>query len=217
VQVELATTPSGCAVVLKRDCTGSCAEWCLHCRLVRRERELVGVQPGSLNAGPCRRCAWHAPIPHGGFSWEFRRGFVEAVSCSCAAWLGHGPALVRAQPLTEVHIFNVALYGPVEHGLQRDRYFWLRRDLPAGVWALLPEEDGNGATAGFTSPGQGRAALSRACILWAWREAWKCPECGGCGHIARPPRWASAPVPCGACHGTGVLRAAPASLTCAGA
>ena len=68
-------------------------------RLRRRERDLLGYPNGV-----CLHCDWHAPIPHGGFEWEFRRGFVEVVSLPLAAWLEHGPALVRRHPIRELRI-----------------------------------------------------------------------------------------------------------------
>lgn len=60
--------------------------------LRRRERELLREPaPGTLGGAGgtvCRDCSWHLPIPHGGFSWELRRGFVEQVTCTLRDWYG---------------------------------------------------------------------------------------------------------------------------------
>ncbi len=39
-----------------------------------------------------------------GIDYHFRRGFVERVSCPCAAWLEHGQAVVRQQPVQRVEL-----------------------------------------------------------------------------------------------------------------
>src|SRR4051812_27895900 len=32
------------------------------------------------------------------------RGFIDSVTCPCAAWLAHGPAMVRRQPIARVEL-----------------------------------------------------------------------------------------------------------------
>lgn len=45
-----------------------------------------------------------------------RRGFVETVRCTCAAWLEHGPAFVRQEPVMRVELVDKspANFGPVD-------------------------------------------------------------------------------------------------------
>ncbi len=90
------------------------AEWgplCRHCALRRRERELLD----SLN------CTY--PIATNGYVWslpcshrrpEFRRGFVRALTCTAADWLGHGDAITAAQPIEEVTLttWPDVVFGP---------------------------------------------------------------------------------------------------------
>jgi hypothetical protein len=80
---------------------------CPHCGLRWRWQELLGYPASGLPetmaaAGACRDCGWHHPIPHGGFTWEFRRGFVAAVRCSAADWLSAADAIRAAHPVTRV-------------------------------------------------------------------------------------------------------------------
>lgn len=80
-------------------------------RLRRRERELLGVpasdrlsRPIHFSGVPCMRCNWHVPIPHGGFSWMFRKGFVDWINCSAADFFRHAEAITDATPLREVRL-----------------------------------------------------------------------------------------------------------------
>lgn len=52
---------------------------CHPCRLFHRELGFL--------RGPCPSCDWHAPMPHGGWEWQFARGFVEEITCSAEGWL----------------------------------------------------------------------------------------------------------------------------------
>lgn len=80
-------------------------------RLRRRERELFGVpasdrlsRPIHFSGVPCMRCNWHEPIPHGGFSWMFRRGFVDWIDCSATDFFRHAASITDATPLREVRL-----------------------------------------------------------------------------------------------------------------
>jgi len=109
----------------------------LYDALRRRERELYG-EPG----GVCRRCAWHAPIPHGGWAWRLRRGFVEVLTCTAADWLSHADAILVQQPIREVRLTTWP------HGLNEDE---LERRWP-GVKLTLPSPE---ITATFGPAAQG--------------------------------------------------------------
>ena len=73
--------------------------WDMRDAFLRRERELletcggvwngelleaVGVEPGVFGLGP------------------YHRGFIETVTCTAAAWLVYGDAILAAQPVREV-------------------------------------------------------------------------------------------------------------------
>jgi uncharacterized protein (TIGR02996 family) len=103
-------------------------------------------------------------------------GFVEAVRLPLAAWLEHGPALVRAHPLTRVELSDRepalgdvgtktgGMYGWFDDGRGPDR-----EDLPFRLWGLL----GGGAQFDLTywkfydTPAAAIDALSAACLAWA--------------------------------------------------
>lgn len=76
--------------------------------LRRRERELQHL-PVSV------RCEWHSPIPHGGFKWKYRRGFVEEITCSWEDWQTHADAIRSSTPLRTVRLTtwpDESLYEP---------------------------------------------------------------------------------------------------------
>lgn len=86
--------------------------------------------PGGFSCPTCRRKdeLYAATVNEDGFPpWEhamqgwarpfklsevtFRRGFVEAVSCSALAWLRHGAAILAATPLREVTLSDYLIVG----------------------------------------------------------------------------------------------------------
>ena len=81
---------------------------------------------------------------------KFRRGFIEVVHCTCADWLQHGPAVVRAQPVLEVRLTDqfgvraeVVQAALVENWSRYDGAIpWARADHPGrGLDALPPLEN----------------------------------------------------------------------------
>jgi uncharacterized protein (TIGR02996 family) len=110
----------------------------------------------------------------------FRRGFVEAVSCSLADWLAHGPALVRAAPLLETRLNDRGPYKKWQEG-GVEVWRWCSwpdfdcpdpDDVPYLLWTLL--DDCNLSSSGSTlrwkwykTADLAHRDLSRACILWA--------------------------------------------------
>ncbi len=131
VQCEMARLRAGPAGPVPAD-----SPWLMNDRryqaLERRERELlVGDSPNNW-------ISWGQPVTSTilGFTQsfreviDFRRGFVHTVRCPCAAWLEHGPAVVRCQPVQRVELSNrKSAWGdrlPHPSG-------WLRRlEFPSG-------------------------------------------------------------------------------------
>jgi uncharacterized protein (TIGR02996 family) len=131
---------------------------------------------------------WGAMGTRAGDWWEhftFTRGFVSHVTCSCADWLAHGPAVVRSHP---VEVVTLSDKEPDREGEfadytcrwwrdgdvpPDDRYSW-RRDL-----SILPDELYDSIVAGslpgqsrrtphwFTDADSANRALSAACLLYA--------------------------------------------------
>ena len=135
VQVEIAAAPE-CAV------PGYCSDGSGKCRvcerlaeLRRRERELLRkTQPGEFHDwSVCRDCLWHAPIPHGGWQWEFRRGFVECVTCAASEWLREGDAILAAHPVRKVVLTTLSI---------EDRYNLAVKACDAGVPSLAVDAPG---------------------------------------------------------------------------
>lgn len=97
---------------------------------------------------------------------EFRRGFVAEIHCPLAAWLAHGGAIVRSQPIEVVRLTDREPYD--HHGY----FVWADGEhddypscgLPSEIFALLPPHDDRlSREAAFDR-------LSRACLLWARKE-----------------------------------------------
>src|SRR5262249_18573790 len=65
---------------------------CEACNLRRRERELLHRSNFE---------AWCAQLPIT-IAQNFRRGFVESVTCTAADWLEHADAILACQPVREV-------------------------------------------------------------------------------------------------------------------
>ncbi len=150
VQVELATGKFPCTCTCEYEHGIGCPEG-RQVSLRRRERELLS-EYGSRWAGDIAVAFgfWRWGN-NGGTSgpnrpavrWEFRRGFVEKVSCTCADWLQHGPAIVRCQP-----VLTVTLSGYPSNSWPRDQDMlahpiqWARGPHPErGLAALPPLED----------------------------------------------------------------------------
>ncbi len=108
------------------------------------------------------------------FQREFRRGFVDVVSCRCEHWLQHGPALVRQHPLREVRLTDREpaaypgsnwwyWYGATDPLVSVDH-----RRIPLPIWQLLEAHEKDGANLGlWCSKEAAVSALSTACLLWA--------------------------------------------------
>lgn len=73
---------------------------CDWCALRRREGELLLAPHGDSEW--TNRVAWFEPFRRNCQAWEYRRGFVAAVTCTADDWLRHGDAITAAQPIEAV-------------------------------------------------------------------------------------------------------------------
>lgn len=110
-----------------------------------------------------------------GLDYKVRRGFVEAVRCTLDAWLAHGPAVVRAHPVTSLTLTDRRPWPD----LTSDRRQWLRRPkrkfgilTPAREPSALPRRLHDAVYEGHDSPwfpdeAAATLALSEGGIRWA--------------------------------------------------
>ncbi len=177
--------------------------------LRRRERELLKTHIGAwtdslpelLVTTACRHCADQSPDWETGViecrqcectgrvpnydGIEFRRGFVESVSCICADWLTHGPQIVASQPVREAVLVDrkprTILLG------QNRQWDWFRYGfagsndashvVPSGIMDLITDSSGAGYDTDhvyrrtYNTERAALQALSTAAVLWARREA----------------------------------------------
>lgn len=99
-----------------------------------------------------------------GWSWEWRRGFVEEVRCPLRAWLDHGGAIVRRHPVTRVAATDREPYlspgaGYVWHPSSRMTAHSPPSFVPDAVWRLCPGH--------YPDPAAARDALSAALLARA--------------------------------------------------
>lgn len=118
VQVELARKGESEACEIDPNEGHTCTEDpCRVCESVerydglrRRARELLD----GPNAGFTNKTQWFTAGRRElatGFTPEFRRGFVESLTCTSAAWLAHADAVLAAHPVREVAIADGAWPG----------------------------------------------------------------------------------------------------------
>ncbi len=174
VQCELAATRlhlDNSGRPLKRGIAG-CE--CRGCVLTRRERQLLDDSIVIDGQRYQPRCLWAVKCL-GWSQWEFRRGFVEEVSCPAADWHAHGPAVVLCQPVLEVRISDrkpslgphgIATWSKSDWGTSYES----QDDIPPEIFDMLPASEGGSEWA--TTGGESHALdlLSRACVRWARRE-----------------------------------------------
>lgn len=116
----------------------------------------VGVACRNLN-----RCR----LP--GFTIEFRRGFIESITCPCQQWLDHGPAILAACPtIREVRMSDKQPHQVAEHWLWGDEMIgagYADRScfLPPGIYARLV------GRFFYESERQAVDALSQAALAYA--------------------------------------------------
>jgi uncharacterized protein (TIGR02996 family) len=129
--------------------------------LKRRERELFdAAQPWPLLTG----------VTFFDAEWRFSRGFIEEVHCTLADWLKHGPAIVRAQPVTKVVVTDkqAGWDGQLwRKSFVVTRYMNLDEVIDDAIFMFLPGMlDSNQVYVPGTVQA-GTLALSAACLTWA--------------------------------------------------
>jgi uncharacterized protein (TIGR02996 family) len=170
--------------------------------LRRREGELL--ESPCVPGGKTNREWWFSPFDEAGeevpgdfggswrrlFEWEFLRGFIESVTCSCADWLAHGPAVVASQPVTAVRLAD---REPGKTANVPPSWGWFSRrtpdselnepsDIPPSLFDLLPNtrahDNWQWARRFFPTRDAAHASLSAACVRWARAAAGLPPLAG---------------------------------------
>jgi uncharacterized protein (TIGR02996 family) len=145
--------------------------------LRRRERELLKFH-GWKWAPSLPDACWECNGTHLGgagrvFRGEFRRGFIESATLAAAAWLEHGPALVKAAPLREVRLndhqpSHLPFVGGWNWGLLDNGLNDPRVTVPYCLLQHLPQFDHIAPPTGYwESAERAILALSVACLAWA--------------------------------------------------
>lgn len=164
------------------------------CReMVAREHEIMSMARGDTPiwadwAGPAARCLSsvlgfagrdeclllrRGLVAEGDECLLFRRGFVAEVHCPLAAWLEHGPEVVRAHPVEVIHLTDREpdRFARGVEPVERFRWWgWVSLRGPMRgdcVGAIFEHLDTNYFLDGYDSPDQAHDALSRACLAWA--------------------------------------------------
>jgi uncharacterized protein (TIGR02996 family) len=163
---------------------GACVICSLVAHLERRERELIHAHvEWADDVWPVPNHHWY-PIEVGflsadaGAELQFRRGFVEEVTCTTQDWKDHGPTIVACQPVREAALSDKQ---PQEYG--RRLYGWYRglgpdtindHSLSPDLWDLISTRPGcivNRPWADFSTKIEALAAASVACVCWARDKA----------------------------------------------
>lgn len=103
-----------------------------------------------------------------GLGWcEFRRGFVERVTCTATQWLTHGPAIVRQRPIMRVVLSDLEPSLTYAGG----RYIWYLGPLADGPDRVPLRWYSPSVQATFDTPQAAKNALGESALLWARQEA----------------------------------------------
>jgi uncharacterized protein (TIGR02996 family) len=176
VQVELARL-GGCS----RDFSAGLSCCCPFCNaggyvLRRRERELLRHLDD-----------WYPPVckTFGRYDWE--RGFISAVTCTCADFLAHAAAVFACHPVERVTLANKEPAASLQH---RGWFRWYTDSdedesvIPQGVYRKLigvyPEDlHGKSSQPYWKSRELALEALSDACVAWGREQAKSAPVRAG--------------------------------------
>lgn len=120
-----------------------------------------------------REPLWFSGLLHDlpdGFEVGYYCGFVDAVRCETAAFLGHAAALFRTAPVTEVRLTDR------EPGRIGGRHYWLRAtEYAAQPWRIPVDlayaMNAAERRAGYVTPTAAHVALSAACVTLGRRLA----------------------------------------------
>lgn len=216
--------------------------YCEHCHgpgeiLRRREGELLHQHwsdwmphfSGNPPVACGNRDAWPASTLMPGSQhvvMTFRRGFIAKITLTTAAFMEHAPALFRICPIEEVKLSDKepTPYGAALPDEEPAYWRWFdgsrvglpdsddHDELPGCLWAIYQTIDPAVAWEHPTKA-DAHAALSRACVLYGNRAAWKCPRCGGDGmvnvHLTDAAHTTTMHMTCPLCHGQGWYVGAP--------
>lgn len=104
--------------------------------LRRRERELLHANvPGK----PWLTRAYEWFNPTGIKSFDYRRGFVESVTCSAADWETHGDAITATQPVQSVTFTDSAPDASPSARMVKVKGVWCLQAIVAGKFAYVPD------------------------------------------------------------------------------
>jgi uncharacterized protein (TIGR02996 family) len=151
----------------------------------------AGYDRAQVRAVRCQFAYWPQGFMAGERLWlhgECRLGFVEAVSIPVSLWLEHGPALVRAHPLTRVELSDRDCGEPSgPYDFVPDAVWWHFASPDLALWpgggttshwlplrlaapAFWPGCDHRGSRVRFRTRKEAEDALSAACLAWARAE-----------------------------------------------
>ncbi len=99
--------------------------------------------------------------------WKWERGFIAWVSCPCAEWLAHGPALARQHPIERVELSGMESYGPTTGGRLAGWWFLLSNRWPVELYHAIPCKDEDSLTKPFRTKEECLDAISAGCLAWA--------------------------------------------------
>ncbi len=141
-------------------------------RSVSKSAHTVGLATVILDGQPNPGSAYR--------SWGIaRRGFIEEIRCPMATWMKHGPKIVRlpTAAVRKVVVTDRSCNDNADGG-----YLWFddtgasglhpASDIPEVIFSKM--ECGTAGSNGrqdwrmFDSPGLANAAISEACLSWAW-------------------------------------------------
>jgi uncharacterized protein (TIGR02996 family) len=144
--------------------------------LRRRERELLRHLDD-----------WYPPVckTFGRYDWE--RGFISAVTCTCADFLAHAAAVFACHPVERVTLANKEPAASLQH---RGWFRWYTDSdedesvIPQGVYRKLigvyPEDlHGKSSQPYWKSRELALEALSDACVAWGREQAKSAPVRAG--------------------------------------
>ncbi len=167
LQVEKERMNSGCMTVLRKECDGTRADWCLRCRLLNRERELLDAHQFS----------W---LPRALMDIEsevlrdvctYRRGLVESISLTLTDFMKHAGVIFSAAPILRVSLTDRRPWVAGWHG--GDSRPGEPESLPLALWVWLPGVDvaRENRWHWYATPDKACTALSDACVLYGRRCA----------------------------------------------
>ncbi len=126
VQCELAGLPSG-PLYIDPDSPEQRAALTRAETLRRRERELLSNRHPWAWEGEavCAAVGGFTPAPTGGPSFQFRRGFVESITCTSRGWLEHADAIVATCPIRDVTLTTWPEVRQDTFAHANSGFFWL--------------------------------------------------------------------------------------------